>query len=131
MDHICKLPVGAWGYWGHKRHEYYYIKCNRSIDELRDLHFSCFDVLGFDVGSICAHYAETEVNIDIARRLETAKINVPIEPGPDEIFELWMNILQHIDISFRYEVLDPPDIAFVGKDSKGRTFDAPGYGVFD
>lgn len=131
MNYICKIPVGAWGYWGHKRHEYYYIECNRSLDELRDVHFSCFDVLGFDIGSICAHYDETEVNNEITSKLKAAKINVPREPGPYEIFELWMDILQYIDIGFRYNLLDPPDIAFVGEDSKGRAFVAPGYGVFD
>jgi hypothetical protein len=131
MKYSCKMPVGAWGYWGHKRHEYYHISCNRTLNEIRDVHFSCIDVLGFNIGEICGNYQESEVDDEIAKKLEAVKIYVPEEPGPDEIFKLWMDILQYIDRQLKYEIVDPPDIAFVGKDTKGRTFDAPGYGVFD
>jgi hypothetical protein len=131
MKYSCKMPVGAWGYWGHKRHEYYHIACNRSVDQIRDVHFSCMAVLAFNIGEICGHYEETEVDSDIAKKLKAVKIHVPDEPGPDEIFKLWMDILQYLDPQLKYEVSDPPDIAFIGTDSKGRNFDAPGYGVFD
>lgn len=131
MKYTCKMPVGAWGYWGHKRHEYYYITCSHSLDEIRDVHFSCFDVFGFHIGEICGNYLETEVDGDIVNKLKAVNIDVPVEPGPDEVFKLWMDILQYLDPKFEYEIIDPPDIAFIGYDAKGRTFDAPGYGVFD
>jgi len=130
MKYRCKMPVGAWGHWGHKQCEYYYIACNRSVDEIRELHFSCVDVLGFSIGRICGNYQETEVDDRISQKLKSIRIGVPVEPGPDEIFKLWMDILKYIDSKLEYEIIDPPDIAFIGEDSKGRKFDAPGYGIF-
>ena len=131
MKHSFKMPVGAWGYWGHRQCEYYYVACNRSVDEVREVHFSCVDVLGFSIGQICGNYRETEVNKEIYKKLKAIEIDVPVEPGAGEIFKLWMDILQHIDPSLRYEIIDPPDLAFIGIDSKGRKFDAPGYGIFE
>lgn len=131
MKYSCKLPVGAWGYWGHRHKEYYYILCNRALSELREIHFSCISSLGFQIGDICGNYQEFEVSKEISDKLEAVGISVPIEPGPDEIFELWMSIFKYIDPDFHYEIIDPPDIAFIGLDEKGRSFDAPGYGVFD
>lgn len=131
MIHLCKMPVGAWGYWGHRRCEYFFIRSNRSLDEIRELHFACFDVLGFEIGRICGSYNEVEVDEEIAAKLRAVNINVPLEPDPGAIFKIWMDILQYIDTRFEYAVIDPPDIAFIGKDIKGRSFDAPGYGVFD
>lgn len=130
-----KFPIGDWSDDGHGKCSWFIIKSNRDVNSLRELHFSCINTLGFDIGDICTEYGEDRISPEIIEILKETKIRSDIDEdySPNEIFQLWLDILSYLDPTFNYviERESIPSIIFAGYDEKKRHLNNPGYGLFE
>ncbi|KKM90773.1 hypothetical protein LCGC14_1235230 [marine sediment metagenome] len=155
MEHLIRFPVGDWSDDGHGKCHYFIVRSNKPVQELRELHFSCKEKLGFDIGDICRDYEDSELSLDIFDKLQAAGFDIEWNSDPDddeantkysryfaemkeltmdpeEVFNLWTDILKFLDPDLNLEltVVESDDINFYGFDEKKRHLNTPGYGVF-
>ncbi|HLP27578.1 MAG TPA: hypothetical protein VK147_02985 [Candidatus Didemnitutus sp.] len=154
LTNQVKFPIGDWSGDGHGHVEWYTILTNKTIEELREIHFSCPELLGIEIGDICRPYGEhafsreisfklaelgvfEKANIDGASAgtefLEDGQFYPNNWDGPRTMFLIWLAILKTADPTFGYEIVDDdiPAITFYGSDDKRRHLKNPGYGLFD
>lgn len=145
---LIRFPVGDWSGDGHDKCDYFQAKSNKTVQEVREIHFSAKETLGFDIGDICSDYEESEVREDLLEELVKAGFDIQWEDGSETakyfeeadgrcmtaegVFNLWIDILMFLDSELKLEpVADNfEDITFYGYDEKKRHLSAPGYGVF-
>jgi len=149
MEHLIRFPVGDWSDDGHGKCHYFIVRSNKPVQELRELHFSCKEKLGFDIGDICRDYEDSELSLDIFDKLQAAGFDIEWEGEQpeyakyfdsinarimhtEEVFNLWTDILKFLDPDLNLEltVVESDDINFYGFDEKKRHLNTPGYGVF-
>lgn len=148
MSTLIRFPVGDWSGDGHDKCDYFQAKSNKSVQEVREIHFSAKEKLGFDIGDICHEYEESEVREDILEALVEAGFDIQWAGGSetaryfeeadgrfmtaDGVFNLWIDILMFLDPELKLEpVADNfEDITFYGFDEKKRHLQGPGYGCF-
>lgn len=151
LEYLIKFPIGDWSGNGHERCDWYVVKSNKPVEELREIHFSCKEKLGFTIGNLCEEYQEYRVDAVLSEKLlELGILDVvvdgPIEAlildkngryipdGTEGLLKLWLEILKYLDPTFEYEIDNEkkiPCINFYGPDSKNRHLDTPGYGLFE
>ena len=145
-----QFPIGDWSDDGHGRCENYLVNSNKSTQEVREIHFSCSEKLGFDIGKICKNYEDSELSLDVFDKLKTAGFKIEWRGenedmcryfpnvndrtmGPDEVFNLWIDILMFLDSELVLIPItqDYESINFYGFDNQGRHLSTPGYGCFN
>lgn len=136
-----RFPIGDWSDDGHGKCEYFFVSCNKSVQQLREIHFSCPAKLGFDIGDMCSEYQEPTVSSGIIKMLEKHNIVKPNElsksrydfMSPIYLFKLWLIILKFLEPSLTYEIYEPKfiDINFYGFDEQKRHLNTPGYGLYE
>lgn len=141
MTTLVKFVIGDWSSDGHGKSETYIVESNVSLAYLRETHFKCPSVLGFDIGDICRDYGECTLPDSIADKLIEAKIITEEEKEglqdyvePDEVVHLWLDILMYLDNEINLHIPAQeviPSIHFYGRDAQNRHLNTPGYGVFD
>jgi hypothetical protein len=141
-----KFPIGDWSDDGHGKCDWFIIETNKTVEEVREIHFSCKEKLGFDIGDLCRDYEEHSINEEITAKLISLGIveeNNPciIEderfwPGEAEgsktLCELWLDVLKYLDDTFIWTIVseDIPCINHYAFDQKKRHLQTPGYGLF-
>ena len=138
MRHRISFVVGDWSGDGHQMNDSFTIESNKPVDDIREVHFSCIEKCGFDIGDICGDYEECSIDKEIADKIKSLGINIEDFPydmsywGPDEIVNLWVAILNKIDPSLELMVVDDkiPCMHFSGYDDKERHLNVPGYGCY-
>jgi hypothetical protein len=143
-----KFPVGDWSGDGHEACEWYMVKTNASIEDVREAHFSCKEKLGFEIGTIASEYQDNTVDEHIIKILFENKIVTEddfceVVEGDDgktmytveseDIFHIWLKILNYLNPTLKLvhaKKAELPTINFYGWDEKGRHLETPGYGVF-
>lgn len=148
MEYLIRFPVGDWSDDGHGKCAYFLTRSNKSGQEVREIHFSCLDRLGFDIGNICHEYEEFELSLNIFEKLNAAGFNIEWEGknedmvkyfpnidsrmmGTEEVFNLWINILMFLDPELKLVPINEyENINFYGFDEKKRHLRTPGYGVW-
>ena len=139
-----KFTLGDYSRDGHGQFDDYIVESNKPVEHLRELHFSCIETLGFDIGDMCRDYEDNQLDesiFDILREhnilddeslylLQTNKYNIE---DPDELLGIWLSILIHLDPSLTLLVKTPdeiPSMHFYGYDEKRRHLNNPGYGLY-
>ena len=131
--HKIDFPIGDWSDDGHGKCKWFTILSNKSVDELRELHFGCSRQLGFEIGDLCSDYEDSYLNDFIIGVLTSTGI---IDESAEEeltltaLFQIWLKIYQYLDPSFSYTIEQNTTIQFGGFDNSGRHLKTPGYGLF-
>lgn len=145
MINLIKFTLGDYSNDGHGMYDDYIIESNKTVEELRELHFSCIETLGFDIGDMCRDYGDRELPRYIFDILKEEKIlndeecfvletNELCIEDPDELVAIWLDILLHLDKTLTLKVKDSdeiPSMHFYGYDSKKRHLNNPGYGLYE
>ena len=139
-----KFTLGDYSRDGHGMFDDYIVESNKPVEHLRELHFSCIETLGFDIGDMCRDYEDNQLDesiFDILREhnilddeslylLQTNEYNIE---DPDELLGIWLSVLIHLDPSLTLLVKTPdeiPSMHFYGYDEKRRHLNNPGYGLY-
>lgn len=132
-----RFPIGDWSKDGHEQCDWYFATTELSTQEVREAHFLCSEIYGFDIGDICSEYQEDQINEGIVSVLK--RYNLIDEHFDNEdidshqIFLIWLSILNSISPSLKlvpFDYKDYEDINFYGRDVKNRHINTPGYGIF-
>jgi hypothetical protein len=182
MTNYIIFPVGDWSGDGHSCCADFLVKSEKSLQEVREVHFKENDF----IGSLCKEYDDNKINIhylyeflveymceDDAKLFITKMVDSELELNdddethniqltfdfenndtqhfviyyPEEMLNVWINILNVIDPSLKLEVAsegmsqyyikykgyphEPSgDINFYGYDNKNRHLETPGYGIW-
>lgn len=154
-----KFPIGDWSDDGHGKCRWFLVEVGKNNKEsdsetlkrVREAHFKCKEVLGFDIGDICSKYNEYRIRREILDKISEEiwskyhamdeksiaeqKEIYELEFNADNLIYLWLDILHYLDNELRFEVLDDnsdiPTINFYGVDEQRRHLNTPGYGLFD
>ena len=140
MTHIIRFPIGDWSDDGHGKCEYFEVRSNYSVQDVREVHFKALD-MGINIGSICRDYEESELTDEMVNKLKSIDLNpndYSDEEGdggyidPEGLILLWLDILRYVDSELELEIIksEAKDINFYGHDEKNRHLETPGYGVF-
>lgn len=155
MEHLFKLPIGDWSDDGHGECSYYTIKSNKSVEEVREIHFKIKDSLGIDIESIASEYEDSSIDSDIVEKLfemgfkeflgTRYGVCLECENEEDEEYDsewtitsegmayLWLFLLMKADSSLKLEfdkTVKIPMLPFYGFDEKNRHISFVGYGCF-
>jgi len=141
---LIDFPIGDWSGDGHNQCTTYTVKSAKPVDDLREAHFKCKELLGFAIGDMCKDYEEFTIREDILDILEANKLLSKayykaesaerFDADPEELCEIWVNVLNHIDTTLELELTVRPkneSINFYGFDEKRRHLSTPGYGLFE
>lgn len=142
--HDIKFTLGDYSRDGHGQFDDYIVESNKPVEHLRELHFSCIETLGFDIGDMCKDYEDNQLDesiFDILREhnilddesLYLLQTNEYTIEDPDELLGIWLSVLIHLDPSLTLLVKTPdeiPSIHFYGYDEKRRHLNNPGYGLY-
>lgn len=137
MKNQIRFPIGDWSHDGHGQCDWFIISSNKTVEEVREIHFKCNDVLGFEIGDICSEYGENTIPSTILKILHDNQVTKLFLSesihSPETVVQLWLDILKYIDPSFEYEIENKkiPTIIFGGYDNKKRHLYNPGYGLYD
>ena len=139
-----KFTLGDYSRDGHGQFDDYIVESNKPVEHLRELHFSCIETLGFDIGDMCKDYEDNQLDesiFDILREhnilddesLYLLQTNEYTIEDPDELLGIWLSVLIHLDPSLTLLVKTPdeiPSMHFYGYDEKRRHLNNPGYGLY-
>lgn len=143
-----KFTLGDWSGDGHGKNSSYIYESNKSVEEVREIHFKFKDMFSFDIGSLCRDYGESWITKETYYKLQDI-IKWPIDPELNdewwaeeenryhpEKYELswfWAKGLMAVDKTLILIEVDDtiPTLHFFGYDNQGRHLHTPGYGLFE
>ena len=147
MEYKIKFPIGDWSYDGHGHCEWFIVNSNKPVEDLKEIHLKCQDILGFDIGDICTEYGDCLLSSDIASilinhnlipdyllkewnikgNIEETELYVMIE----DLIVIWLNILMFLDTTLICSVIPEENIPNIaGLFTQNRVVYTPGYGLF-
>lgn len=139
---LIEFPIGDWSKDGHNQCDYYVIETTKTVPELRNLHFKCKDVLGFDIGDIACDYEDDELSVGIANILLKAGVicqefyddilNEDMDNlYSEDIIAIWLDTLKYLDNTFEYKIVNRRLPSILDRTTSDcRSLSNPGYGVF-
>jgi hypothetical protein len=142
MTHKINFPIGDWSDDGHGKCDWFLVESNKDVLAVREAHFQCPQILGFDIGDICSEYEVRALDKKIHAKLVEEGIfrnrhfedeyEGEYEMSPESLMNLWTDILMYIDPELHLEICKPHDcIHFYGFDDKKRHLSTPGYGLYE
>lgn len=151
--HLIQFPIGDFNQEGHGVFHNYMMLSNKTVEEIREIHFKSKKLFGFTPEDICNHYNEykwycerhldrlKEYDFDVYRDLEIPKGSTIVEVDGDDIIYikmdstcmvlLWKKLLELTDNTLQLTLLTGKRITFFGFDEKGRHINQVGYGLFE
>lgn len=149
LPHVFLMPIGDWSEDGHRQCEYFKIRSNVPVEQVREAHYKIKDATGINIEEICSEYEENimtpqeaqalnAIGFDTAKIIQNSKDMGGYVPNgiiltPEDMRDIWMFLLQKADPSIRLEAVqeeDIPMLPFYGYDEKDRHIDQVGYGLF-
>ncbi|PAD70589.1 hypothetical protein CHH83_01955 [Bacillus sp. 7586-K] len=140
MKYKFSMPIGDWSDDGHGKCDYYTIVSNKSVEEVREIHFKIADVTGIELDRICSEYEQNYIYVDLLEDLkelgfDASGINVSKDKAyiySYNMMRIWMFLLMKTDESLKLEVEEESleMLPFYGFDEKGRHINFVGYGCF-
>lgn len=122
MPYSYKLPIGDPSSDGHGRCEWFLVTGDLPISELYAANNKCRGVFGFDVDDMCKesrHLTADMVKVLISKGIISED---PEYYGPDELVQLWLDILNHINPKLKLQIATEEASEYWGL--------APGYSCF-
>ena len=142
MSFKFKIAIGDWSGDGHGINEYFKIKSNKSVEEVREAYFKAIQILGKDYPKeICQEYEDDYVSEYDQEELEelgfvfthyhenTLGLVYPTAKGMLEL-TLWFLKQGDPDLILKQEE-EVPTLHFYGFDDKERHIGFIGYGLFN
>ncbi len=136
-----RMPIGDWSDDGHGKCDYYYIKSNKPVEEVREIHFQILDKTGFDIEETCSEYEDSSISEDqfnelVALGLEAKRFDYPyngrVYISSENMCYLWTFLLMKTDATLKLEIEKTPEmLPFYGVDNKMRHIGFVGYGCFN
>src|SRR3989338_4048988 len=133
MRCLIQFPVGDWSDDGHGKCNYYFAFSHKPTDEVREAHLRAREVIGFGIEEICGDYREKVISEHIKETLQgfgyeftesvLDEVDGSIYPTTQEIFNIWLYLLNRIDSSLQLKEIKIPLINFYEREIK-----SPGYG---
>lgn len=141
LPYRVKFSLGDWSDDGHGKCDHFFVRTSAPVEDLRELHFKCNDVFGFNPGNLCREYEQHSLTPDqIAKLLQLGVIDQDdVDDDGDVLIDtlyllgIWLKMLQRVDPTLQYEIETEdgtPSMHFGGFDDQGRHIDVPGYGCF-
>ncbi|PIN88389.1 hypothetical protein COU61_05145 [Candidatus Pacearchaeota archaeon CG10_big_fil_rev_8_21_14_0_10_35_13] len=139
VRNLIMFPVGDWSDDGHGKCEYYFATTQRSLEEVREAHHNAPNTLGFPIEGICQDYGDPIIDNAIVEKLRTegyGKFEISDEddgkiyPSGEEVFKIWIFLLNKINPGLELKQTDMPSINYYGKDKSGKRLRTPGYELF-
>ena len=136
-----KLPIGDWSGDGHGKCDYYLIESNKSVQQVREVHFKIFEKTGINIHAIANDYEDSHISYEVFDALTSLGYNF-IENHDDddegfyatskEMANIWIFLLTKTDKKLMLKIIDDKDdmLPFYGYDKKKRHIDGVGYGCF-
>lgn len=147
MEYKFRMPIGDWSGDGHGKCDYYLIKSNKSVEDVREAHFLIKEKTRVDIDQVCSNYEENTLSGAVAYTLEKLGFFESLsDVDADDSYSyyneeytmhsyglarLWMFLLQKADESLRLEIINDnvENLPFYGFDKQGRHIGFNGYGV--
>jgi hypothetical protein len=129
------FELGDWSDDGHGKSDKYKLKTNKTVEELRELHFK-FCEQYFEIGEMCSEYQEYGLSDEIKAKLDSLNISYKLfeqDTSTKQLLIIWLDCLKRVDNTVEYYIIedDTPTMHFYGFDANGRHLGVPGYGLFD
>ena len=140
------LPIGDWSRDGHEKCDYKIVISNKSVEEVREIHFKARDTLPFSIEEICCVYQDQKIDKEMFEIIKSTGLDPEnyfyyhdyagkevwdMEWNTDAMAELWIDWLKLVDPDLELEIKDLEMIPFYGRDKKNRHISFVGYGLFD
>jgi hypothetical protein len=146
---IIKFPIGDWSDDGHGKCDWFRISTDKTLQDVRDAHFKCEEVLGFEVGKLCEEHEDNIINhtvcelllkhgiitkdiINVVREHECGDEYAIENVMPNLMIKIWVDTLNNVDETLNLALIedDEDTINFYGTDEHKRHLNTPGYGCF-
>lgn len=145
LTNKVEFPIGDWSGDGHDRCEYFQYRVNKTVEELREIHFAFEERSQKFLEKLCAKYQDPSMHEhQIEKLMDIGFISDETEVSKyvadtnylswKEMADLWLALLKFQEPTLEYEYVEPekvPRISFYGFDEKGRHIRFVGYGLFD
>lgn len=135
LKYTIEFPIGDWSDDGHGKCEYFLVKSNKPVEEVREIHFNS----KVDIGSICSECDESELKdyehnklIELGYEYEDKSCEKYKMIFPKEMLRIWMFLLMYSDKDLKLELIEEEysTINFYGYNEDGKHLETPGYGLF-
>ena len=140
-----KIPIGDWSGDGHNKVEWYIIRSNKPVKEIRELYFKACDKLGFTLDghnklTPCSEYGDNHFDKTILKLLldfgikidnvlkEYIELTETIDS--DGFIEIVLALINTQDPDLKLEIVNHELFQFCGFD-KNKYIGYFGYGLFD
>lgn len=142
-DNILKFPIGDWSKDGHNECDWFVISTTKTAEEVGEISQKIPDILGFPFGKLCQEYGQSnltknqidalaeagvDISVIIAENVDNTDKDIDgywLAEGSEDLFEIWMALLQIIDPTFEYTWIKPTEMSYhLGYQG------IPGYGLF-
>lgn len=140
MTHQFKIPIGDWSDDGHGMCDYYLITSNKSVEDVREIHFTIPEKLGVNIEEICSDYEQSSISYETAVQiaelgfdLGQIKEDSDVNMDSNSMCKLWIFLLMKADPTLELKIAKENDVEmlpFYGFDAKKRHIGFVGYGVF-
>lgn len=145
MKYRFKFAIGDWSKDGHGQCEYFIVKSNKSVEEVREYHYQIKNITGIDIDNMCRKdniisNENYQLFINLGFDFEAEGMYLDIDNNNNLVMycdpllyvKLWMFLLQQVDKTLQIEriIEDVPMFQFYGVDEKRRHIEASGYGLF-
>ncbi|WPS85274.1 hypothetical protein SMD22_01215 (plasmid) [Brevibacillus halotolerans] len=139
-----RMPIGDWSQDGHSQCDYYLIQSNKSVEEVREIHFSVPDKTGVNIEEICSDYEESSVDSETMEKIielgfyrnlkqDSYEEGKETNFSSEDMCKLWIFLLMKADPTLQLEISKDYKmemLPFFGFDEKGRHIGFVGYGTF-
>ena len=140
-----KIPIGDWSGDGHNKVEWYIIRSNKPVKEIRELYFKACDKLGFTLDghnklTPCSEYGDNHFDKTILKLLLDFGIKIDNDLkeyieltetiDSDGFIEIVLALINTQDPDLKLEIVNHELFQFCGFD-KNKHFGYFGYGLFD
>ncbi|MFO1442934.1 hypothetical protein KDN24_06850 [Bacillus sp. Bva_UNVM-123] len=135
-----RMPIGDWSDDGHGKCNYYYIKSNKPVEEIREIHFKIKENTDVDIEKICRKFEESSIDVElfdalVGMGLDKENFDLPYKNkvtfSPKDMCNLWVFLLKKTDETLELEIEEEPKmLPFYGFDEKRRHIGFVGYGCF-
>jgi len=134
---VFTLPIGDWSDDGHGKCEWFSVRSNKPLQEVREAHFKGRTEI-LDIEELCSEYEVYSMSADELPERAREFFDHPNPDGripgsPEGMVQLWIEILSRADPGLRLALIskeEAPMLPLYGQDEQGRHISHVGYGLF-
>ena len=133
LPHLTVITIGDFSGDGHQKTQDFYIRSNKTRDELREAWFAAKNIVPEELwpSTLCSEYEDCKMSPDTITQLQALGAPLPENPlwvTEEDMFKLTLWFLKQGDNEAHFEHIEAPSLMFCGPDAKGRFSESIGYG---